>query len=408
MGKFTQSRNRRRRGDDEEALQSLRSQGGGVDMYEYKQLCPSLTEALYIDQFAYVPQYRFHAYRSYFGAFCTMAFAFVFLLRMVSSTLTFIDTPPYVVNSPEQFSRDSDSKYELPRFGVQFRKDGWEPFSDPRYVSITFDQGVIHRSGNVSYVNLGSKSCAFIDETGRLIADEALCPDASGMYMQGDFHDVTFGFVRARLLRCNNGTDAEGKPVPGICHPPAEIDKLVYQGVLYMFQEEVDMSLRDDNEFMRIRQWRREFVTNVHISTDVFFTVKEVTLEPRYIFDKYSSDFISGRIYVVRDDDQETYTSFDELTAQYAAFYFRLGSIMHKQRRSYSSLYSLFEKWGAIGAYLYFTLGFLSKLYNQFRFDKQVKGLDLRKLDKEQFTRFGRLIDKSFQMPREFQAMRAD
>jgi hypothetical protein len=53
-------------------------------------------------------------------------------------------------------------------------------------------------------------------------------------------------------------------------------------------------------------------------------------------------------------------------------------------------------------------LGFLSKLYNQFRFDKQVKGLDLRKLDKEQFTRFGRLIDKSFQMPREFQAMRAD
>ena len=110
----------------------------------------------------------------------------------------------------------------------------------------------------------------------------------------------------------------------------------------------------------------------------------------------------------MRDDDQETYTSFDELTAQYAAFYFRLGSIMHKQRRSYSSLYSLFEKWGAIGAFLYFTLGFLSKLYNQLRFDKQVKGLDLRKLDKEQFTRFGRLIDKSFQMPREFQAMRAD
>ena len=38
----------------------------------------------------------------------------------------------------------------------------------------------------------------------------------------------------------------------------------------------------------------------------------------------------------------------------------------------------------------------------------QVRGLDLRKLDKGQFTPFGRLIDKSFQMPREFQGMTAD
>ena len=32
--------------------------------------------------------------------------------------------------------------------------------------------------------------------------------------MQGDFHDVTFAFVRARLARCDNGTDVEGKPLP--------------------------------------------------------------------------------------------------------------------------------------------------------------------------------------------------
>lgn len=101
------------------------------------------------------------------------------------------------------------------------------------------------------------------------------CPDASGLYMQGDFHDVTFGFVRARLLRCNNGTDVEGKPLPGICHTPTDIDRLVYEGVLYMFQEERDMSGQDSSEFLRIRQWRREFVSRVHISTDVFFTVKE-------------------------------------------------------------------------------------------------------------------------------------
>ena len=38
----------------------------------------------------------------------------------------------------------------------------------------------------------------------------------------------------------------------------------------------------------------------------------------------------------------------------------------------------------------------------------QVRGLDIRKLDKGQFTSFGRLIDKSFQMPREYQVMAAD
>jgi hypothetical protein len=38
----------------------------------------------------------------------------------------------------------------------------------------------------------------------------------------------------------------------------------------------------------------------------------------------------------------------------------------------------------------------------------QVRGLDLRKLDRAQFTIFGRLIDKSFQMPREYQGMSAD
>jgi hypothetical protein len=45
-------------------------------------------------------------------------------------------------------------------------------------------------------------------------------------YLQGDFHDVTFAFVRARLMRCDNGTDMEGKPLPGMCHMPEEINRL--------------------------------------------------------------------------------------------------------------------------------------------------------------------------------------
>ena len=79
-----------------------------------------------------------------------------------------------------------------------------------------------------------------------------------------------------------------------------------------------------------------------------------------------------------------------------------------RQRRSYTSLFGLFESWGAIAAFLYMVLGLTAKTYNAFYFNRQVRGLDIRKLDKGQFTPFGRLIDKSFQMPREYQCMSAD
>jgi len=264
---------------------------------------------------------------------------------------------------------------------------------------------VIQRSGNVTYTDLGSKQCAFVDKSGRLIADDARCPRATSTYLQGDFHDVTFAFVRARLLRCDNGTDVEGKPLPGICHMPSAIDKLVYEGVLYMFEEEQDIKVSDNTQYMRVRQWRREFVTGQHISTDVFFTVMQVTQTARYIFDAYLPSFVSGQSFMLLDSSQETYTDFDELAAQYAAFYFRLGTEYIKQRRAYTSLFALLESWGAIGAFLYFTFGLTARSWNSWGFNAQVRGLDIRKLDRQQFTRFGRLIDKSFQMPREYQGM---
>ena len=79
----------------------------------------------------------------------------------------------------------------------------------------------------VSYMNLGSKECAFVDKDGRLIADGALCPLAEGEaagYLQGDFHDVTFSFVRARLRRCDNGTDVEGSPSPTVHLLPCPVE----------------------------------------------------------------------------------------------------------------------------------------------------------------------------------------
>ena len=58
-----------------------------------------------------------------------------------------------------------------------------------------------------------------------------------------------------------------------MCMMSTEIDRLVYEGVLYLFEQETDMRVDDPSPFLRIQQWRREFVTGVHISTDAFFTV---------------------------------------------------------------------------------------------------------------------------------------
>jgi len=387
-----------------------RGSGGGRNPTN-RSLMPSTSDLKWVDQFPFHPAYRYHSYRSCCGAVSSVLFLMILFLRVVTSISEFVERPPIVTEAREQFPRDSLSQYLLPRVGVQFRENGWKPFSDPRYLSIIFEQGVITMSGNVTYIPLGTKECAFIDKDGRLIADGALCPLAEGDgagYLQGDFHDVTFAFVRARLARCDNGTDVEGKPLPGMCVMPSEIDRLVYQGVLYMFEQETDMRVDDSAPFLRIRQWRREFVTGVHISTDVFFTVRHVTQEAQYIFDAYMPGSQAGNSFTLLHSSQETYTDFEEEAAQYAAFYFRLAPELIRQRRSKNSLFGLFESWGAMAAFLYLVFGLTARQFNAYHFNRQVRGLDLRKLDKNQFTTFGRLIDKSFQMPREFQGMTAD
>ena len=81
----------------------------------------------------------------------------------------------------------------------------------------------------------------------------------------------------------------------------------------------MDRRVDDASPFLRIRQWRREFVTGVHISTDVFFTVRQVTREPQYIFDAYMPGFKAGDSFTLLHDYQETYTNFEEEAAQASA-----------------------------------------------------------------------------------------
>ena len=45
----------------------------GVNVEEHKRLCPNMNDLKWVDQFPYVPSYRFHPYRSCFGATCSAA-----------------------------------------------------------------------------------------------------------------------------------------------------------------------------------------------------------------------------------------------------------------------------------------------------------------------------------------------
>ena len=154
-----------------------RGAGGGSNK-ESRRILPAASDLKWLDQFPYFPSYRYHPYRSCCGAVGSIIMMSTLLLRVTSAMVDYVDRPPIVTEAREQFPRDAPDQYPLPRIGVQFRQNGWKPFNDPRYIAITFDQGVIQKSGNVTYTSLGGKECSFIDKDGRLIADDARC--ASG------------------------------------------------------------------------------------------------------------------------------------------------------------------------------------------------------------------------------------
>ena len=81
---------------------------------------------------------------------------------------------------------------------------------------------------------------------------------------------------------------------------------------------------------------------------------------------------------------------------------------MIRQRRSYTSLFALFESWGASGAFLFVLFGRTAQKWEAGRLNRQVGGLGIRTPDRAQFTERGRLIDKGFRRPRECQCMPAE
>lgn len=67
------------------------------------------------------------------------------------------------------------------------------------------------------------------------------------------------------------------------------------------------------------------------------------------------------------------------------------------------SIFELVESWGASICFFYILFSLLATRWNHVHFVQQIKGLDLRDLVRDQFDHFGRLVDRSFQVPRELQ-----
>ena len=140
-----------------------------------------------------------------------------------------------------------------------------------------------------------------------------------------------------------------------------------------------------------------------------------MTVQPRAFFD--SLDEASVREFVVYDRTEVSFTDFRPMrlgrwnkadphyVPQYGAFFLMLGEEMIDQQRDYISFFELVESWGASICFFYFLFRTLAFRWNHVHFLQQVKGLDLRDLTRDQFDQFGRLVDRSFQVPRELQDM---
>jgi len=370
-----------------------------------------------LDIFGYEPDYTFPGYRSSFGAWASVVLASSVLLRGTTQMLDFITPTPIINENRLMFERDMPDGFVLPTFGLIFKRAGWRPFYDPSYFTFSFQQGTSGRASNSSYIDLGDESCSFVDAHGRIVEDEARCPARSGD-VAGSFFDTRFRFVHVSLNRCHNGTDSQGRARPGPCHRPDEIDQLVYEGTVSLALAQRDLDPGSTSEYTQLLTIKKQFSHGVHATYDMFFTVRFVTIQPRAFFDQLDTQNMN-RKYVVLDRVEASFTDFrterlgrwnqvdPTFVPQYAAFFLMLTDEKLDQQRKFLSIFELVESLGASCCFFYIMFSLLAARWNSVHFSQQIKGLDLRDLTRDQFDQFGRLVDRSFQVPRELQDMHA-
>ena len=335
------------------------------------------------------------------------------LLRVGTRGIDYILPEAVISENKLLFQRDLQTAFELPKFGFVFKQTGWKPFYDPTYFTFRFQQGYSGRASNSTYTNLGDQPCSFFDAHGRIIEDEARCPDLTGTVV-GNFFDEKFRFIHVSIARCHNGTDAQGRAQAGPCRRPDEIDRLIYAGTVSMAIAQRDLDAAAVAEYAQLVTLKKHFKRFVHATYDMYFTVRFVTVQPRAFFDQLDVER-SKRQYVVLERTEASFTDFQPVklgkwnkadpayVPQYAAFFLMLSEERIDQQRSFLSVFELIESWGASICFFYLLFRTIAYRWNSTHFLQQIKGLDLRDLTRDQFNQFGKLTDKSFQVPRELQ-----
>ena len=69
-------------------------------------------------------------------------------------------------------------------------------------------------------------------------------------------------------------------------------------------------------------------------------------------------------------------------------------------------MYHMYPSTPLQAVFFYMVFSMIASRWNVWRFMHQVKGLDLRDLTRDQFDSLGRLVDTSFQVPRELGQMK--
>ena len=378
-----------------------------------KQMMRGALDPRNLDIFGYEPDYTFPGYRSNTGAWISVLLACSVMLRVSTRMIDYINPTPIISENRLMFERDMTSGFRLPTFGFIFKKTGWRPFYDPTYFTFKFEQGTSGRASNSSYVDLGDEPCSFVDSHGRIIEDEARCPSIPGEVV-GNFFDSTFRFVHVSINRCHNGTDSQGRAQPGPCRRPDEIDDLIYEGTVTLAIAQSDLDPGSTTEYTQLLNIKKQFTRGIHGTYDNYFTVRQVTLLPRAFFDALDTEKMN-RKYVVLDSQEASFTDFrsellgkwnqvdPNFVAQYGAFFLMLSEEKLDQQRRLLSVFELVESWGASFCFFYIVFSVVAARWNKVHFMQQIKGLDLRELTRDQFDQFGRLVDRSFQVPRELQ-----
>ena len=141
------------------------------------------------DLFGYEPDYTFPGYRSRFGAWMSVVLALAVLMRVATRALDYIYPEAVISENVLMFERDMKQSYQLPRFGVVFKRTGWKPFYDPTYFTFQFQQGFSGRASNSTYVDLGDEPCSFVDSHVRWLACRIREPCAQQTHRPGDHGD---------------------------------------------------------------------------------------------------------------------------------------------------------------------------------------------------------------------------